>query len=139
MPDNPLEFGSPRSKAPLGNEMPAFARQERPAGCIRAKVEAKVGRGCTSTLEFVKLLFTDDMMCGSWSSRRHSSPLFSRSRRRRSALVYSFDNGLVYSVARHSFKPGANDAAEDERRATQVGSARGGTSNTVIQLTMWSA
>jgi hypothetical protein len=61
-PDRPLEFGSPRSKAPLGNEMPQFQRQEHPHGCIRSKIEAKVGRGCTSTLAFVKLLFTDEML-----------------------------------------------------------------------------
>jgi hypothetical protein len=59
MPDAPLDFVSPRSKAPLGDEMPQFARQERQSGCIRSKLDADLGRGCTSALAFVKCLFTD--------------------------------------------------------------------------------
>jgi hypothetical protein len=49
-------------KKPLGDEMPQFSRQEREAGAIRTKIAADVGRGCTSTLAFVKLLFTNDIL-----------------------------------------------------------------------------
>jgi hypothetical protein len=62
MPDAPLDFGSPRTKAPMGAEVPHFARQEHQPGAIRSKIEAKLGRGCTSTLAFVKLLFADDIL-----------------------------------------------------------------------------
>lgn len=57
MPDSPLDLGSSRS-AHLGGELPPFSRQEQRGGCIRSHIDAKIGRGCTSTIAFVKLLFT---------------------------------------------------------------------------------
>lgn len=62
MPDSPLDSGSARSNAHLGSELPPFSRQEQHGGCIRSHIDAKIGRGCTSTMEFVKLLFTDAIM-----------------------------------------------------------------------------
>jgi hypothetical protein len=61
MPDFPLDLGSSRC-AHLGSEVPAFSRQEQRGGCIRSHVDAQIGRGCTSTMAFVKLLFTDAMI-----------------------------------------------------------------------------
>jgi hypothetical protein len=58
----PLLEGSSRANVLCGSEVPAFARRDVNGGVIRSAVDAKIGRGCTSTLQFVKLLFTDEML-----------------------------------------------------------------------------
>jgi hypothetical protein len=62
MPDKPLPAQTNRDHVLCGSEVPAFARKDGRGGVIRSAVDAKLGRGCTSTLQFVKLLFSDDML-----------------------------------------------------------------------------
>jgi hypothetical protein len=62
MPDQPLQSAGNRDHVLFGSEVPSFGRKDVDGGFIRNAIDAKVGRGCTSTLQFVKLLFTDEML-----------------------------------------------------------------------------
>jgi len=62
VPDCPLGATNSRSSSDFGNEVPVFLR-DLPSGAIKGKVaNALPSRGCTSTFEFVRLLFSDDMV-----------------------------------------------------------------------------
>jgi hypothetical protein len=64
--DAPLHEARTRGTSDFGVEVPSFSRQDYAPGAIKTKIKSaldeRVPQACTSTLQFVRLLFTDELV-----------------------------------------------------------------------------
>jgi hypothetical protein len=71
----PSDSAHRRSGSLFGSEVPSYERQLH--GAVKGRIDDRVGRGCTSTLQFVRLLFTDavlDRLVESTNKAAHEHP-----------------------------------------------------------------